>query len=339
MNINDNSLCNIDFSDRVTKKAVQDYILALFESGIDTVEVDYKSVQFLSDINTSNRFIYRVECIPDLLIVKQKDFAYVSIPLSMLPVAQKLRGVRLTAENEEKDKKGSGSEAIRNINYLIEVGGDGKTADELLKICKRIHDTECAAVIRIVKNFDPNTNELSDFIDRYYDEFNTPLDICPLNSELNGITAAYEAFRKEVNMITLSFGSPYLYTPYELFVLYFPPTLGLSPAMVFTSYLYIAAARYNAVSDSLNCGLKNINDVIDSSKRAIVNIDAAKKESVPRRYSAPKPQIESTFTNAEKTFCNNNGVDPEIGRELSDALDNFNMSLYNRFFLKNNFEN
>lgn len=341
MNINDNSLCNIDFSDKVTRKAVQEYILALFESGVDTVELDYKSAHFLDGVNTSNRFIYRVEQMSELmylLIAKRKNYAYVCIPLSMLHEAKILKEKMYKVQEEKKAKDNNEAEEALIINYLIEVDGSGKTADELLSICKAVRDSECASIIRIVKSFNTDTHELSDFIDRYYDETNIPLDICPLNTELNGVSAAYEAFGKEVNMITLSFGSSYMYTPYEMFVLYFPPTLGLSPAMVFTSYLYVAAARFNAVSDSPNQGLKNLNNIIDSSKKGIVNVDAARKETVPRRFAVPKPKIESTYTNVQREFCDINGVDSEIGKELSDALDNFDMSLYNRFLLKGEFE-
>lgn len=339
MIICDNSLCNMDISEKATRKAVQDYILALFESGIDIVEIDNKSIRFLEGVNTSNRFIYRAEGLVDLLTATEKAFAYVSISYDMFYFARKFREVWLKKKKELNGDKIKGEETLQGINYLVEVNGDGKSTYELLNICRNLIETECVSAIRIAKNFDPDSNELSDLIDRYYDEFNTPLDICPLNTNLNGITAAYEAFGKEVNMLTLSFGSPYLYTPYELFVLYFPPTLGLSPAMVFTTYLYITAARYNAVSDSMNCGLRNMNNVIDCSKKGIVNIDTAKKEAVPRRYAAPKPKIETTFTKIQKDFCDSNGIDSEIGKELSEALENFDMSLYNRFFIKGDFEN
>lgn len=339
MIICDNSLCNMDFSEKATTKAVQDYILSLFESGIDIVEIDGKSIRYLEGVNTSNRFIFRVEGLADLVAAAEKEFTYVSVSYEMFFFAKKFREVWIKKQKELKGKRIKGFDESKEINYLIEVNGDKKSADELLSICRSLIETEGAAAIRISKNFDPDTNELSDFIDRYYDEFNTPLDICPLNTNLNGISAAYEAFGKEVNMLTLSFGSPYLYTPYELFVLYFPPTLGLSPAMVFTARLYIAAARFNAVSDSPNCGLRNMNSVIDSSKKRIVNIDLAKKEAVPRRYAAPKSKIEASMTKVQKEFCDSNGFDNEMGKDLSDALDNFDMSLYNRFYVKGDFEN
>lgn len=339
MIICDNSLCNMDISEKATVKAVQDYILAIFESGIDIVEIDSKSLRFLEGVNTSNRFIYRVEKLMDLLTAMEKAFAYVSVSYEMFLLAVKFREVWLKKKKELKGEKGKDEEASHAINFLVEVNGDGKSPDELLNICRGLIETESVSAIRIAKNFDPDSGELPDLLDRYYDEFNTPLDICPLNTNLNGISAAYEAFGKEVNMLTLSFGSPYLYTPYEMFVLYFPPTLGLSPAMVFTTHLYIAAARYNAVSDSFNCGLKNMNSIIDNAKRAIVNIDAAKKETVPRRYAVPNPKIETTFRKAQREFCDANGIDSDIGKELSDALDNFDMSLYNRFYLKGDFEN
>ncbi len=332
----------MDFSDKATAKNVQDYILSLFESGIDSVEIDYKSVQFLKNIDTSRKFIYRAECIPDLIAVKQKEFEYVTVPVSMLAIAQKLRGIRYEEKSDTKRKKYNDTEiteSVRRIKYIIEVDGDNRTYDELLKLCKIIDEANCASAIRIVKNFDSLSTEFSDFIDRYYHSFNNPHDISPLNSDLNGIDTAYEAFAKDVNMITLSFGSPYLYTPYELFVLYFPKTLGLSPAMIFTPYLYTAAARYNAVSDSLNCGLKNLNDVIDSSKKNTVNVDIIKPPSTPRRIAVSKQKNEKKYTNAQNSFFNSNDFDSEICSDLSEALDNTDISLYNRFLCKDDFEN
>lgn len=339
MIICDNSLCNMDISEKATAKAVQDYILSLFESGIDIVEIDSKSIRFLESINTSNRFIYRAEGLTDLVTASEKSFAYVCVSYDMFFFARKFREIWIKKQNELKDKRIKDFGEVKDISYLIEVDGNKKSAEELLNICRNLTKTESVSAIRITKNFNPDTNELSDFIDRYYDEFNTPLDICPLNTSLNGISAAFEALEKEVNMLTLSFGSPYLYTPYELYVLYFPPTLGLSPAMVFTARLYVTAARFNAVSDSFNYGLRNMDCVIDNLKKGIVNIDLTKKEAVPRRFPAPKPKIETTFTKAQKVFCDNNGIDYEIGKDLSDALDNFDMSLYNRFFIKGDFEN
>lgn len=344
MIICDNSLCNIDLSDKITRKSVQDYILALFESGIDLVEIDRKTSCYLSGVNTSNRFIYRAESLEFLFDLSiHREYAYICVPEGLFFLAQMVTRRLLEKINEAAGESGKNSEtdrpAMKKTNYIVEVKGNGRTFDELLDICRKLSKEEFVSVIRIVKSFKSDTEELSDFIDRYYNEINTPLDICPLNSELNGVTAAYEAFGKDVNMITLSFGSPHLYTPYELFVLYFPPALGLSPAMVFTSYLYVAAARFSAVSDSPNTALRNLNDVLDSSKRSAVNIDAAKKETIPRRYAVPKPKAEGNFTGVQKVFCDCNGIEPEMGKELSDALDNFDMSLYSRFLQKGDFEN
>ena len=46
MIVTDNSLCNIDISKNAAEKNIHEYIVSLFESGIDLVEIDYKSCKY-----------------------------------------------------------------------------------------------------------------------------------------------------------------------------------------------------------------------------------------------------------------------------------------------------
>ncbi len=320
MIVTDNSLCNIDFSPRVKENNIHEYIVSLFESGIDLVEIDFKTYNYFKDINTSKRFIMRVDAPGDLLYAQLKEFYYIAIPYSMLYLAEKLK----------KSK------------YLVEVDGDKYNTDELLKICGEISEKNFAGAIRISKNFDSDTEELSDFVDRYYDEFTLPLDICPLNSRLTGLDTAYKAFSKGVNMLTMGFAASCFYTPYELFVMYFPDSFRIHPQITLIPYLLICAARYNLVTDEFNKGLYNIVNVLDTYKKPVINADSAVyDEQRYKRNTGRKDENYDVFSAAQNAFFNESDLDLNFSgcKKLSEVLDSSDLILYNRFFDKKGFKN
>ncbi|MDE7281872.1 MAG: hypothetical protein K2N36_09070, partial [Ruminiclostridium sp.] len=139
MIVTDNSLCNIDFSPKVREQNIHEYIVSLFESGIDLVEIDFKTYRYFKEINTSKRFIMRADTPSDLMYAHMKEFYYVCIPYSMLPLAEKLT----------------------NSKYLVEIDGDRYNTDELMKMCREISEKEFAGAVRIAKNFDADGEELS----------------------------------------------------------------------------------------------------------------------------------------------------------------------------------
>lgn len=321
MKIVDNSLCNIDFSRKATENTVQQYIISLFESAVDLVEIDYKSVEFLQDINTSKRFIFRAECISDLKIAENKEFAYVIIPYNMIS-AVKMNNT-LNTSSDYKNK---------NVRYIVEIDGENRTNTNLLSICQMINNLRYISGIRLVKNFSNDNEDLTNFIDEFYAKFNMILDICPLNSNLTGLDAAYKAFSKNVNMITLSYSSNYFYTPYELFVMYFPKTLGLNPQGRLLPFLLICAAKYSVVSDSYNKGLKNLTDLLDNSGKIIFNTDYNRINSWEHlRVSVKKQDYFDVFTNTQNSYFESLNLKKEECYFLANALDDADLTIYNRY--------
>lgn len=316
----DNSLCNIDISKNAAERNIHEYIVSLFESGIDLAEIDYKSCKFLKDISTSNRFIFRADTPADLAYIRLKEFYYVVVPYELLPVAV----------------------GFQRAKYLVEIDGESHNTEELIKICRKISYTDFEGAVRIVKNFDLNTDELSEFIERYYDEFTLPLDICPLNSRLTGLDAAYKAFEKGVNMITMGFSASCFYTPYELFVMYFPNSLKINPQIALIPYLLVCAARYNLVTDDVNKGLHNIINVLDTYKKPIVNIDSMiDRDLSAKRLGGRTENPFDAFSAAQNSFFGEYdlNVNYDACKKLSEVLDNSDLILYNRFFNKSDIKN
>ena len=168
MYIVDNSLCSIDFSERATPKSVREYIASLFQSGVDYAEIDRKAVSYLTDVNTSEKFIFRIEGIEDFEIIAKKRFKYLVLPLNMIAIAKKLSA----------------------LNIMLEVDCSKYGFEELCEVRDRAVAAGCAA-LRLVSDFGEKNDIVTDFIDWNYKPGCLPINICPLNTSLNGIDTAF----------------------------------------------------------------------------------------------------------------------------------------------------
>lgn len=328
MIINDLSLCNTGFSLKISTKNVHDYIVALFESGVDTVEIDLRISGLLAGIDTSERFIFRAENVSELCEAQKQRYAFISIPYEILSSTQSF-----VKNISNKD------DLLIKTKYIVEVDVDRKSLKEIMRICEKLSNEPLVSMIRIVKTFNDYKDETIKFIDKYRDSLNTPLDICPLNIALGGLNPAYTAFKCKTDMISLCFGSPFLYTPYELFVLYCPIPFGASMAPLFAARLYSCAIRLNYLSLTPNNAIKNICDTLDAFKYGAVNVDFQKNEPNFLKGASFPNEPENVISKIQKYFFESNGIDPEIETEISGALDNFDMAFYNRFLKKGDFEN
>lgn len=315
MKIIDNSLCNIDFSKNANSKNVRDYIVSLFDSSVDYVEIDSSSLRFLSNVRTQDNFIFRVESLTDFLTLKEKEFAYIVLPLNMLPIAQKLQ----------------------KPNIIIEIQAGDYPLTELHKDIDLIQQLGCTSAVRIVKDFGDDEFELYDFIKDFYEKYTLTLDICPLNTTLCGIDAAFNAYEAQSNMLTLSFGSAYVYTPLEAFIAYMIRNHDHLISYTFIPHLYLTAVIYNLISDSFNYALKNLNDIIKDCDKITENIDIdsvyEKRPDVRKRQNS-----QNQYTAAQKIFFQAADLEKEICDKLSEIIDETSPVIYNRFLKKEDFE-
>lgn len=316
MKIIDNSLCNIDFSKNANSKNVREYIISLFDSNVDFIEIDSSSLRFLSNVRTKDNFIFRIENIGDFLTLKDKDFAYIVLPLNMLPIAQKLQ----------------------RQNIIIEIQAGDYPLEKLYKDIDLIQCSGCVSVVRIVKDFYSDDEfELCDFIENFYEKYTLELDICPLNTTLSGLSAAFDAYEAKSTSLTLSFGSAYVYTPLEAFVAYLIRTYDHILSYTIIPHLYLTAVIYNIISDSFNYGLKNLNDIIKDCDKMPENIDIdsvyEKRPETIKRYDESEK-----YNNAQNHFFNAADLEKELCDTLSEIIDEASPEFYNRFIKKEKFE-
>lgn len=305
----------MDFSKNANSKNVRDYIVSLFDSSVDYIEIDNCSLKFLSNVRTQENFIFRIESLTDFLVLKEKEFAYIVLPFNMLPIAQKLQ----------------------RPNIIIEIQAGDYPLTMLHKDIDLIQQSGCASAVRIVKDFGDDEIELYDFIKDYYEKYTLTLDICPLNTTLCGIDAAFNAYEAQSNMLTLSFGSAYVYTPLEAFIAYMIRNYDHLISYTFIPHLYLTAVIYNLISDSFNYALKNLNDIIKDCDKITENIDI---DSVyAKRPDCGKRHIDQNqYTAVQNSFFQAADLEKEVCDKLSEIIDETSPIIYNRFIKKEKFE-
>lgn len=316
MKIIDNSLCNIDFSNKANSKNVREYIVSLFDSSVDYIEIDSSSLRFLSNVRTEENFIFRIESIGDFLTLKEKDFAYIVLPLNMLPIAQKLH----------------------RRNIIIEIQAGDYPLEKLYGDIDLIQNSGCISAVRIVKDFYSDDNlELCHFIENFHEKYTLSLDICPLNTTLSGLNAAFDAYEAKSNMLTLSFGSAYVYTPLEAFIAYMIRSYDHLLSYTFIPYLYLTAVIYNIIADSFNYGLKNLNDIIKDCDKLPENIDIdsiyEKRPDIKKRFDD-----QNKYNTAQNLFFKASDLEKELCDTLSDIIDETCPEFYKRLPKKIKFE-
>ena len=287
----------------------------MFDSSVDYVEIDSSSLRFLSNVRTQDNFIFRIESIADFLTLKERDFAYIVLPLNMLPIAQNLK----------------------RTNIIMEIQAEDIPLDGLHKDIELIQRSGCVSVVRIVKNFCDDEFDLFSFIKDFHEKYTLTLDICPLNTTLCGLSAAFDAYKAKTNMLTLSFGSAYVYTPLETFIAYMVRSYDYLPSYTFIPHLYFTALIYNIISDSFNYGLRNLNDIIKDCDKITENIDI---ETIyeKRPEMRVKRDDQSKYTKAQNIFFKSIDLEKELCETLSDIMDEANPEFYNRFLEKEKFE-
>ena len=315
MKIIDNSLCNMDFSKNANSKNVRDYIVSLFDSSVDYVEIDSSSLRFLSNVRMKDNFIFRIESIADFLTLKDKEFAYIVLPLNMLPIAQKLQ----------------------RTNIIIEIQAGDYPLEKLYEDIDLIQRSGCASAVRRVKDFSDDEFELFYFIKDFYEKYTLMIDICPLNTTLCGLGAAFNAYEAQSNMLTLSFGSAYVYTPLEAFIAYMIRSHDNLISYTLIPHLYLTAVIYNLIADSFNYALKNLNDIIKDCDKSTENIDIdtvyEKRPSIRKRRDT-----QNKYTAVQNIFFKAADLDKEICDTLSEIIDETSPVIYNRFMKKEEFE-
>lgn len=266
VSIIDNSLINMGRSSTASEEIFKDYVISLFKCGVDYIEIDGRFADLTKTIDTSRHFIFNVQFPTDVSYINEKAFSYAVLPLNLLFIAP----------------------AIKNTRIIVELNTDNIPIESLIERLYDNYALRYASMLRITGSFTDNIDKLKNFIVEFRHKFAIPLDICPLDTNLDGLDAAFCAYMNRADALTLSFGESSCYTSLEKFLIYLHVYYGKIVSDEYVKGLCAAALDCSVLSCRFERGVKNLSEVVIAQSDRVMNIDFPQKSSTVRTKKGTK---------------------------------------------------
>ncbi len=302
----------MDFFGAINSKDIENYINAMQTVYVDYIEIDSHSAVFLPNEFDCSRLIFHLNEISDFSLIKNKNFAFVVLPVSMLPIAK----------------------SLKQDNIIIEIAANERQLSDIYNDIRMINKMHCVCGVRIIKRFSDDINQIKKFIYRCKNRFGLFVDICPTNENLNGISAAAECFYSQAEMISLAFCSRCSYTPLESFLAYIDIYCGNYENKPVVPELLKAAECVSSFSFDFTVCLKNIGDMMfDNPFTPKENVDT--QNTLQHRPEVRKNRADfSTYTSAQKHFLRESGIEPEAYEKIREIIDDAEPDIFNHIIMK-----
>lgn len=194
----DKTLSYFPYGSSVGADAIKAYADSLFSCGVNYVEIDRKTANIMAGEDLSEKYILNIKNFSDLGWSDGKNYAYLSLPLRMAPYLRLINPMQ---------------------QVILEVHADEYSAHAMLLYIKENVDLSRVAMIRLIGVFGDTDSSIADLINRHHKDSYIPLDICPLNTMMTGVSDAVAAYAAGADAVTLSFGRGYYYAALEQFII------------------------------------------------------------------------------------------------------------------------
>ena len=184
-------------TENVGEAKLLEYCKAVMACGADYIEIDGKTAQLLESQDLSESYILRVQNVSDLKLCMRRRFAYVVVPYQLASPFFKIGGMQ---------------------QIIVEANADEYSAQSMLLYLQEIIDMRKVSMIRLTGVF--GGAESVEYLVKWNKENSyIPLDICPLNTMMTGVSDAISAYMSGADAVTLSFGRGYYYSALEQFLI------------------------------------------------------------------------------------------------------------------------
>lgn len=181
----------------IDEAKLMEYCEAVMVCGADYIEIDGKTARLFEDRDLSESFILRVQNVSDLKLCMRRRFAYVVVPYQLASPFFKIGGMQ---------------------QIIVEANTDEYSAQAMLLYLQEIIDTRRVSMIRLTGVFGGGES-VEELVKWHKKNSYIPLDICPLNTMMTGVSDAISAYVCGADAVTLSFGRGYYYSALEQFLI------------------------------------------------------------------------------------------------------------------------
>ena len=289
--INDKTLSYFPYSDLITASEILAYTKALFACGTDYIEINRNTAILLGDTDLSENYILRITDIADIGYCKSRKFAYVTVPLFLAPYITAL---------------------VPEQQVIVEICADEYSAQAMLLYIKRFSFLSKISMIRLTGVFCDNGENMEKLIKWFRSEFFVPIDICPLNTMLTGVSDAIRAYCAGADMLTLSFGRGYYYSALEQFFVNVHIVKKRLMQGEIIKGICAASLIFSDIFGAIPTGLEQIIDTNSSITAAVFDVETGALFRPFRVVQNTRAEKESPITKKIQSIG--------LERELEDAI-------------------
>ncbi|MBO6302517.1 MAG: hypothetical protein J6N15_08785 [Ruminiclostridium sp.] len=295
-------------AEHTSSEALKSYTNAVFGCGADYMEITSVTAAKLDPADFEEKYILRVTSAYDCGFCEASKFAYAVISPAQTGLLDKLPA---------------------DQQVILEMPADEYSAQAILLYLHRFSLVRRIAAIRLTGLFG---DSIAGLVKWCRNNIFLPVDICPLNTMMTGVTDAAAAEEAGARMLTLSFGRGYYFTALEQFIINrCVLSRSVLPKEVIKS-LCIASFMFSDIFGAIPTGLaRMLEDEPDGT--AVYDTDTAVlyrpyRVRNDRRRALPK---ESMIDRRIKSI----GLEHEIENTVIDMLKKVNFSFYKEITKRN----
>lgn len=298
-------------TEKVSADLLRAYARTVFSCGADYIELSSETAINMELEDYSENYILHISSSYDIGYCTAKRFAYVVVPLYLA---------------------GNIDSIPDDQPVILEVNVDEYCAHAMLLYLHRFSFIRRISAIRLTGIFGDTDDSVAKLIAWSRANLFLPLDICPLNTMMTGVSDAISARTAGAAMITLSFGRGYYYTSLEQYIIDLHITQRNIMSNDTIKGICVASFVFADIFCTIPTGLARIIDTDSEVTAAICDIENGKLYRPFRssRASRSLPR-ESAIDRKIKSI----GLEHDIETAIIDMLKKVNFSFYKEITKRN----
>lgn len=298
-------------AERISAERLANYAKTVLSCGADYIEISSETAINMELDDYSDRYILHISNTYDIGFCTTKKFAYVVLPLCMAGHIDKIPA---------------------DQPVILEAYADEYSAHAILLYLHRFTFIRRLSAIRLTGVFGDTDDSLAGLVAWSRANLFLPLDICPLNTMMTGVSDAITARNAGAAMITLSFGRGYYYTSLEQYIIDLHIFRRMPMGNDTIKGICAASFVFADIFCTIPTGLARILDTDSEVSAAIIDIENGR---MFRPYRVGRPLSPMPRESAIDRKIKSIGLEQDIESAIIDMLKKVNFSFYKEITKRN----
>lgn len=303
----DNSLCAYPLRDDVDPELICNYILALKNTGVKYIELDFRTMMEVRRLPEGVNYILRMVDPTFLSLANNNDFSYIVL---VYPDLKK----RIKTD----------------VPIMLEMPYVSENMDRLPEYVQSQVDGKLAAFrVRWGFEYDQPYN-IFDIYSRLRRSLAPyPVDICPMNSYRTALDSALKFTAASADSLTLTAGLPIKYCSLEEYLFTLMTVFDSLPPEFDIQSLGRLSVYRNHIFKGGESALPKLVDSLDSDIRLLRNVDSG--ERVGMRIGLKDTEyLSRKFISVLEKMAQEQNIPGDLFEDITNAINHYDRGMYNK---------